>query len=138
MEAQNAEDVARDAIRHWWRLTDLAGFAVAGHGYGDSNGGFGVTYPGDLDDFDRASGKSIPDGFVLVYAFWGPPDGYEVLVPEAVYLGQLASVLSTAGHTAEVEQVRSLAEQRRAEPHAAADPAAGRGSGFGVGERPGR
>ncbi len=116
MQAPEPEAAARDAIRHWWRLTDLAGFAEQGHGYGDSNGGFGVTYPGDLDDFDQANGEFIPAGFVRVYGFWEPPDGYEVLVPEDVSLGQLASVLSAAGHAAEAERVRSLAEQWHAEP----------------------
>ena len=37
----------RDAIRHWPSLTALAGFAAHRHGYGNTDGGFGVTYPGD-------------------------------------------------------------------------------------------
>jgi hypothetical protein len=119
--APEPEAAARDAIRHWSRLAELAEFAARRHGFGDSDGGFGVTYPGDLDDFDRASGEFIPDGFVQVYGFWGPPDGYEVLVPEVVYLAQLAGVLSAAGQVAEAARVRSLTEQRHAEPGAAPD-----------------
>ncbi|MEZ6144598.1 MAG: hypothetical protein R3B91_04000 [Planctomycetaceae bacterium] len=45
-----------------------------------------------------------------MYGFWGLPDGYEVLVPEKVYLSHLARVLFEAGHANEAEQVRTLAE----------------------------
>jgi hypothetical protein len=49
------------SIRAWSRLPDLASFAVARHGFGDTDGGFGVTYPGDLDEYDRAvEGVTIP------------------------------------------------------------------------------
>jgi len=113
--APDPKKAACDAIRHWHGLPDLAEFAEQGHGFGDDNGGFGVTYPGDLDEFDRESGEYIPEGFVEVYGFRGPPDGYEVLVPETVYLGQLASALSASGHTREAERVRSLEEQKHAE-----------------------
>lgn len=89
-------------------MPDLAEYATNRHGFGDSNGGFGVTYPNDLDDQERASGLLIPEGFVLVYGFWGKPDGYEVLVPETVYLETLAGVLTLAGHLAEAAQVRTL------------------------------
>jgi hypothetical protein len=111
------EAAARDAIRHWKWQPQLAEFAAQRHGFADDDGGFGVIYPGDLDEYDRGvGGVHIPEGFVQVYGFWGPPDGYEVLVPEAVYLGQLAGVLSAAGHAAEAERIRSLVEQRHAEP----------------------
>jgi hypothetical protein len=79
VQAPEPVDAARNAIRHWSRLPELAEFAARRHGFGDSDGGFGVTYSGDLDDFDRANGEFIPEGFVQVYGFWGPPDGYEML-----------------------------------------------------------
>ena len=117
MQVPEPEAAARDAIRHWSQLPELAEFAVRRHGFGDSDGGFGVTYPGDLDEYDRVvDGIHIPEGFVQVYGFWGPPDGYELLVPEAVYLDQLGDMLALAGHAAETERVRSLAEQIHAEP----------------------
>jgi hypothetical protein len=41
---------------------------------GDSNGGFGVVYPGDVDAYDRqVDGVRIPERFVPVYGFWGLP-----------------------------------------------------------------
>jgi hypothetical protein len=123
VEEPEPEAAARDVIRHWSRLSELAEFAACRHGFGDSDGGFGVTYPGDLDEYDRVvDGVRIPEGYVRVYGFRGPPDGYEVLVPEAVYLGQLAGALSAAGHAGEAEQVQSLAEQRHVEPSAPPDP----------------
>jgi hypothetical protein len=80
-----------------------------------------------LDEYARmVDGLNIPEGFVQVYGFWGPPDGYELLVPEAVYLDTLAGVLSGAGHAAEASQVRALAEQQRqAEPGGAPDRGGG-------------
>jgi len=57
-----------------------------------------------------------------VYGFWGPPDGYEVLLAEPVYLTELAAVLSAKGHEPEAAQVRMLAEKRsKAEPKVAPD-----------------
>lgn len=109
MEPPAPEAAVRDAIRHWSSLTALAEFAIQRHGYGNTDGGFGVTYPGDLDEYDRVvDGANIPDGFVEVYGFWGPPDGYEILVAESLYLDTLAAVLLAAGHEAEAKRVRSL------------------------------
>lgn len=96
------------AIRHWSDKPRLAQFALERHGFGDSNGGFGVTYPGDLDDYDRTvDGCKIPEGFVLAYGFWGPPDGYEVLVPEWLYRDVLAEVLECLGLWQEAASVRA-------------------------------
>ena len=118
MEPPEPAAAVRDAIRHWSRLPELAEFAVLRHGFGDSDGGFGVTYPGDIDEYDReVDGVRIAEGFVQVYEFWGPPDGYELLVTELVYLTELAAVLSAKGHEPEAAQVRMLAEkQSKAEP----------------------
>lgn len=93
MAPPEPEAAARDAIRHWSRLPELAQFAARRHGFGDSDGGFGVTDPDDLDEHDRASGDHIPTGFVRACGFRGPPDGCEVLVPEPVYLDTLAALL---------------------------------------------
>lgn len=96
-----------DAIRHWSRLEELAQFATERHGFGDSDGGFGVNYPDDLDEYDRSQpGGDLPYGSVDVYGFWGPPDGYEFRVPETTYLSVLAKVLmanNLANATARVD-----------------------------------
>ena len=92
------DNAIRTAIRHWHNLADLAEFAVQRHGFGDTDGGFSVTYTEDLDEFDRVvGGAHIPNGHVRVYGFWGPPDGWEVNVPETQYLTVLADVLAENG-----------------------------------------
>lgn len=60
--------------------------AVRRRGLSNSDGGFGVLYPGDLDDFDRMTQSAIPAGFVCVYTFWGSPEGNEFTIPEGLYL----------------------------------------------------
>lgn len=87
------------AIRHWGALPDLAHFAVARHGYGDTDAGFGVIYPTDRDEYDtQVLGEHIATGHVQIYGFWGPPAGYEIELPEATYLEVLAAVLHARGH----------------------------------------
>ncbi len=109
MDAPDTETAVRDSVRHWSSLPELAEFAILRHGFGDSNGGFGVTYPNDLDEYDReVMGYVIPLGHVNVYGFWGLPDGYEVIVPESFYLGILASMLENAGFVTEADSVRGL------------------------------
>jgi hypothetical protein len=114
MEPPDPNAAAREAIRHWSTLVQLVEFAEKRHGFGDSNGGFGVTYPADLDDFDRAQGVNIPEGRIQVYGFWGPPDGYEVLVSEQTYMNVLAEELLIAGFPSEAEHVRALSIKRLA------------------------
>ena len=73
----------------------LSGYALARHGWGDSDGGFGVTYSTDLDEYDRhVDGIEIPNGHVLLYGFGGPPDGYEFVISEAEYIASLLRILS--------------------------------------------
>lgn len=107
-------DAVRAAIRAWSSLLDLAVFAEERMGFGDTNGGFGVNYPEHVDDYDRvAQGNEIPDGFLAVYGFWGPPDGYELLVPEDTYLDVLAELLDEDGEQALARRVRLLRSNRR-------------------------
>jgi hypothetical protein len=108
MDAPDPETAVRDSIRSWSSLPQLAEFAVLRHGYGNSDGGFGVTYPEDQDEYDRAVGPIIPAGHVEVYGFWGAPDGYELIVTESFYLGVLGAMLEEAGFGTEAESVRGL------------------------------
>lgn len=109
MDTPIPENAIREVIRHWSRLTDLAHFAVQGHGFGDDNGGFGVIYPNDIDEYGRVvEGISIPDGFVQIYGFWGLPNGYEFLIMERFYLEVLIDILTEKGYLIEASQVRAL------------------------------
>ncbi|HEY1186813.1 MAG TPA: hypothetical protein VGE74_04105 [Gemmata sp.] len=88
----------------------MAGFAEQRHGYSGGEGIFGVTYPNDLDEYDRVTeGRFIPPGYIRIYGWWWPPqEGYELFVPETVYLALLARVLDEDGFPSEAERVRAL------------------------------
>ena len=103
---------AVDAMRNWSTPKDLAGFAVAGHGYMNSDSCFGVTYPNDLDDRDRASGDSIPDGYVEALAGYADPNAEGVLIPEAEYLELLRQFLLLIGLPAHAERVAEVINDR--------------------------
>jgi len=92
------------AIRHWHDKSSLARCALDRTGFGDSNGGFGIRYPDEPGE--HSTGRRIPPGFVLAYGFWGPPEGYEVLVPEWLYRDVLAEVLGCLGRFDEAASVR--------------------------------
>lgn len=103
----------REVIRAWSNTDDLLKFALTRHGYGDSNGGFGITYPGDLDEYQVEVEKElIPAGMIQVYGFWGPPDGYEFLVPEENYLQVLAEVMFETGANENAQRIKELFEKR--------------------------
>ncbi len=103
------EEAICKVILHWSNIAQLADFAEAQHGFGDTNGGFGATYPGDLDPYHReVDGMLIPEGFVEICGFWGSPEGYEILVPESYYQKILSELLSETGHREAAERVRQL------------------------------
>lgn len=88
----------KEVISHWRQPAELADFAEKRHGYGDTNGGFGVTYPEDLDEYARQVERAhIPVGQVEIYGYWGVNQGYELLVPEKLYLTVLAEHLQKVG-----------------------------------------
>jgi hypothetical protein len=101
-DAPDHEAACFDVIRNTIPLLRLAEFAIRRVSYGNSDRGCGLDY-GDLGD-----GRVLPPGQILIYDFWGPPDGYEVIVPEAVYLSVLAQVLYQNGFAADAEQVQRL------------------------------
>ena len=96
-----------EALRSWSRTASLATFAAERHGFGNSDGGFGVNYPGDLDADEREA-AALEDGLVMVYGFFGPPDGYELTVPESQYLECLAAFLDANALGADAACVRAL------------------------------
>tara|TARA_R110002167_G_scaffold362307_1_gene581326 strand:+ start:3326 stop:3718 length:393 start_codon:yes stop_codon:yes gene_type:complete len=84
---------AVDAMRNWCAPEELSAFAVARHGFMNSDSFFGITYPTDLDEWDRASGESIPDGYVEALAGYGDPHSDGLLILEAEYLELLRQFL---------------------------------------------
>ncbi len=110
MDAPDTKTACREVIDAWSDLARLVDFAEKRHGFGNSDGGFGVTYPGDLDEYDvQVEGTNIPDGSVQLYGYaFAIPPGYEVVVQESVYLQNLADVLRERGLTTEAERVTFL------------------------------
>jgi hypothetical protein len=92
-----AAKAAVDAIRRWPRQSDLVEFAVKRHGYGNTDGYFGIIYPGDLDDCDQVSGESIPEGSVKAYAWYGETDGDTHVLSELEYLDFLRQYFEACG-----------------------------------------
>jgi hypothetical protein len=107
----------RTAIAAGPDLVELAARAERREGFVSTERGSGVSYRHEIEALrrvdDMMEGDNIPDGHVLVYADWGPPEGYQVVVPEGVYLGVLADELARTGHRATAARVRSLAGGQR-------------------------
>ncbi|MGJ8674291.1 hypothetical protein [Rubritalea sp.] len=61
----------------------LISFAEKRHGYGSGNSDSGITYPGDLDEYDKEQGIHIEDGYVGIYHGMM---GWEFHIPEVDYL----------------------------------------------------
>lgn len=53
-----ADEQLLEIIEAWSRIGDLPGYALKRHGFDDSNGRFGITYPEDLDEYQREVGTS--------------------------------------------------------------------------------
>ena len=107
-EVEEREAQVVHAIERWHRPTDLAEFAAKGHGFGDSDGGFGVIYASDLDEHETER-RPIPAGFVEVYGFWGAAKGgFEFVIGEREYLRILAQTLRAKNLSAEAAIVEGL------------------------------
>jgi hypothetical protein len=87
-----------EAIRNlflysWPSDAQLVDYAEKGHGFGGEDGYYGVIYPNDLDEFDKANGETIQQGYLEIY-YWNDPDSY-IHVTEEQYLTELAGYLRT-------------------------------------------
>jgi hypothetical protein len=100
-----------EAIAEWSDLRQLAYFALARHGFCNSNNGTGMNFPEDLDPYrTEVEGVQIPIGFVLIFVLTDPePGGYETLVPEHLYFSVLADILAESNFRAEATKIRELA-----------------------------
>ena len=88
---------------------NLVQYALARHGWGDTDGGFGTTYSTDLDDYDRhVDGVSIADGHVHLYGFWGLPDGYEFQISESDYIFHLIRFVRDTNASLDLSSLESL------------------------------
>lgn len=92
-----AREAAIDAIHNWKSVSQLVDFAEARHGYQNTDGFFGIFYPSDLNEFDRANGDPIPNGMIQANAWYGAHDGPIHLLPELEYLELLRQYLTLLG-----------------------------------------
>jgi hypothetical protein len=107
---------AVDAMRHWHNIEDLPRFANDRHGYGDSDGYFGITYPSDLDEFDISQGESIAEGHVVASASYGDPHAKAFSLPESEYIQLLGQYLELSGKPELAKQVRNYNAEQGSEP----------------------
>lgn len=110
MEAPDTTTACREVIDAWSTLAQLADFAEQRHGFGNSNGGFGVIYPSDVDEYmAEVEGVNVPERMVLLYGYaHANPPGYEVLIQESVYLVNLLVVLLEKDMPAEAQRVGNI------------------------------
>lgn len=76
--------------------SQLVKFALARHGFGGDNGYYGLTYPNDIDEYERVvEGKFVPEGKVQIN-YW---DGKhkDILVSEKEYILALKNFLISDG-----------------------------------------
>ncbi|EIT7141923.1 hypothetical protein L2761_004667 [Vibrio parahaemolyticus] len=75
----------------------LVEFALKRHGYCMDDGYYGVTYPDDLDEYDReVEGQCIPEGMVRIN-YWDGSEK-ELIVSERDYLTALKGYLILNGN----------------------------------------
>jgi hypothetical protein len=103
-----------EIISSWPSMPQLAQFAAVRQGFCNSDGGHGLQYPEDLDDYEGEVEKTaIPDGYVLLFGrknFTNKSAGFEFKIAETLYLGILSQMLSQSQFHREAEAVRQLAE----------------------------
>ena len=114
MDAPDVEAACREVILEWRNPSELALFAEKRHGYGNSDGGFGIIYPGDLDEYQVEVEKiHIPKDHLLVYGYaHATPPGYELIVLETKYLSVLAKSLTDLGLSNEAARVSALVNEK--------------------------
>ena len=72
----------------WPSPEELVKFAKTRHGYCGDDGYYGVTYPSDLDEYQKqVEGAFIPDGYIEVMYWDG--DFKDIQVMEGEYLKAL-------------------------------------------------
>lgn len=67
---------------------ELVRFANERHGFGGDDGGYGVTYPDDLDEYEREIEQQfIPEGSVEIYC--SAYTDKDIIISEKQYLSAL-------------------------------------------------
>ena len=75
--------------------------------------GMVIAMAGSVSATQETLIQASPKSQRAMSRFWGPPEGYELLVLESQYLAVLTQMLFDAAHEAEANLVRALAVQRQ-------------------------
>jgi hypothetical protein len=74
----------------------LVSFAEEGKGFMGDEGAYGLTYPENLDKYDKeVEGRSIPEGMIEVH-YWDNGE-QSILVPLKEYISTLREFLASKG-----------------------------------------
>lgn len=85
----------------------LVQFANARHGFGGDDGSYGVTYPDDMDAYERGiSQQIIPDGSVEIYC--SAYTDKDIMISERRYLSALKKHLESKGYYDLVRELKSV------------------------------
>ncbi|MBV9858820.1 MAG: hypothetical protein JO038_01765 [Alphaproteobacteria bacterium] len=102
---QNMRELVEYVIGAWSRLSELAEFAQARHGYENSDVGYGAIYPADLQPDD----EPMPEGSIILYGGFG--EYFEFCISETSYLDILAEVFRRNGLQSAAEEMIELSRR---------------------------
>lgn len=86
---------------------ELVLFANERHGFGGDDGGYGITYPSDLDAYERVVEKKfIPEGSVEIYC--GAYTDEDIIITEQRYLLTLKKYLEKTNQNHLVFELKNV------------------------------
>lgn len=91
---------------NWPQAEELINYANSKKGYGGDDGCYGVTYPSDLDEYDREVEKIIiPEGYLEIN-YWHEGN-QDIHVTEKEYILELKKHLISTGNSALTEKLKN-------------------------------
>jgi len=101
----NRSEIYTQLFSYEWPSNEqLVEYSNKRHGYGGDDGYYGVTYPSDLDEYQReVEGEYIPDGYVEINYWDG--EHREIQVLETEYLSELRNYLLSEGDKALADKI---------------------------------
>jgi hypothetical protein len=104
----NVTEIFQQIFENRWPSDEqLVEYACAGHGYGGDDGYYGVTYPSDLDEYQKlVDGEFIRQDHVQI-AYWDG-DIQTLEITEVAYLEAVKARLNSNGKNALASIVQAL------------------------------
>lgn len=103
----NESEIFKQLFSQSWPDDEgLVKYALDRHGFGGDDGCYGVTYPSDLDEYQReVEGELIPEGCVEI-SYWDGQD-QEIQCKEHEYLSALKAHLLSSGAVSLAEKLEN-------------------------------